>query len=222
MLAALERELGGRGDLEPSPRAATSSGSTCPATRAELLARAEAAGVTFVKGADFFPDGARRLALGPARVQLRVALGDRRGRLDARLAPRAPDGAGGAARAARRRRARRGARAGSPRSARSRLAEDEVDRRLLVVADDERDQVGADQDRARPSRIQSRGCQLLVELVARATPWREAYAAAKPGAAAGTGTRRGCRGGSSAPAVARRNVGHGVSPGRAHRPARRK
>ena len=40
-----------------SPRAATSSGSTLPVDAGELLARAEAAGVTFVKGSDFFPGG---------------------------------------------------------------------------------------------------------------------------------------------------------------------
>ena len=47
------------------PRAATSSGSTCGGDDArELLGRAEQAGVTFVKGADFFPPGERRRALG--------------------------------------------------------------------------------------------------------------------------------------------------------------
>ena len=39
------------------PRAATSSGSTCRHEAGDLLARAEAAGVTFVKGTDFFADG---------------------------------------------------------------------------------------------------------------------------------------------------------------------
>ena len=89
-----------------------------PADAAELLARAEAAGVTFVKGADFYPDGAggstsARLAFSFASPS---EIDD--GRLDARLAACASDGAGAAARAARRRRGRRGARAGSPRSAR--------------------------------------------------------------------------------------------------------
>ena len=53
----------------------------------------------------------------------------------------------------------------------------------------------------------------------------EAYSAVRPwrtsGAGRGAGTSRGWRGGSSI-AFARRNVGHGLSPGRAHRPARRK
>ncbi len=40
-----------------SRRAATSSGSISRSTPAELLARAEAAGVTFVKGSDFYPAG---------------------------------------------------------------------------------------------------------------------------------------------------------------------
>ena len=53
MLAALDRELPG-GARSRVPRAATSSGpSSAASTRRELLARAEAAGVTFVKGTDF-------------------------------------------------------------------------------------------------------------------------------------------------------------------------
>ena len=116
-----------------------------PVDAADLLARAEAAGVTFVKGADFFSDGSGSRA-GAARVQLRVAVGDRRGRLDARLAParltapvqlreqHAADEAG------------EEREQDHPDQRGARLAEDEVDRRLLVVAGDERDQVGADQD----------------------------------------------------------------------------
>ena len=57
-----------------------------PVDAGELLARAEAAGVTFVKGADFFPGGDGRCAVGPARLQLRVAVGDRGGRLHPRVA----------------------------------------------------------------------------------------------------------------------------------------
>jgi hypothetical protein len=47
-------------------------------------------------------------------------------------------------------------------------------------------------------------------------------AAATVNGCSGRRTRRGCKGGVSAPLVASRNVGHGVSPGRAQRPARRK
>ena len=53
----------------------------------ELLARATAAGVTFVKGADFFP-ARRRRELRASRLQLRVDRGDRRGDRDARRAGR--------------------------------------------------------------------------------------------------------------------------------------
>ena len=70
-----------------SRRAATSSGSISRTTRRSCSTRAEAAGVTFVKGSDFFPDGRGGERVRPARVQLRLAVGDRRGRLDARLAP---------------------------------------------------------------------------------------------------------------------------------------
>ena len=90
-----------------------------------------------------------REPLGAARVQLRVAVGDRRGRLDARLAParltapvqlreqHAADEAG------------EEREQDHPDQRGARLAEDEVDRGLLVVAGDERDQVAADQDEQR-------------------------------------------------------------------------
>ena len=60
MLAALERELGGGARPGASRRAATSSGSTYRDDAEALLTRAEGAGVTFVKGSDFFPNGAGR------------------------------------------------------------------------------------------------------------------------------------------------------------------
>ena len=68
------------------PRAATSSGSTSASRPAELLERAEADGVTFVKGSGLLPAGRGRRASRAARVQLRLDGRDRRGR-------RAPRGA---------------------------------------------------------------------------------------------------------------------------------
>ena len=57
MLAALERELAGEATLERARGRLLPLGR--PAERRERPARrAEAAGVTFVKGADFYPDGA--------------------------------------------------------------------------------------------------------------------------------------------------------------------
>ena len=54
---------------------------------APTVAQAEAAGVTFVAGQDFFADGGGRAVDAP-RVQLRLAGRDRRGRRAARAAPR--------------------------------------------------------------------------------------------------------------------------------------
>jgi len=56
MLAALERELTGRATWS-EPEGGYFLWVDVPADAAELLVRAEAAGVTFVKGADFFSDG---------------------------------------------------------------------------------------------------------------------------------------------------------------------
>ena len=56
MLAALERELAGAASWS-KPEGGYFLWVDLDADAAELLARAEAAGVTFVKGADFFPDG---------------------------------------------------------------------------------------------------------------------------------------------------------------------
>ena len=74
MLAALDKHVPG-GARWSGPRAATSSGSSCPrapsATRCSR--RAEREGVTFVTGTDF--GGARRTP--PARLQLRLAGRDR-------------------------------------------------------------------------------------------------------------------------------------------------
>ena len=85
----------------------------------ELLAEAEEAGVTFVKGSRLLPRRPGRRARAAARLQLRLARRDRRGRVSARGSG-ASGGAGGAlaARAGSRRAARRRARAGSARRAR--------------------------------------------------------------------------------------------------------
>ena len=200
MLAALERELAGEASWS-EPEGGYFLWVDLPTGAGDLLARAEAAGVTFVKGADFYPAGAggstsARLAFSFASPS---EIGD--GRLDARLAParltapvqlreqHAADEAG------------EEREQDHPDQRGARLPEHEVHRRVLVVADDEGDQVGADQDQQPDSDPEPR-LPVLVELVARATSCCEAYAAAKPGAAAGMGTRRGCRGGSSTPAVA--------------------
>ena len=89
-----------------------------------------------------------------------------------------------------------------PDQRRPRLAEDEVDGRLLVVADDERDQVARDQDEQAERDPEPR-LPAAVELVAGDSLGDsmvgELYAAAKLGACVGSGTRRGCRGGPRAP-----------------------
>jgi DNA-binding transcriptional MocR family regulator len=56
MLAALERELSGRANWS-EPEGGYFLWVDLPVDAAELLARAEASGVTFVQGADFFPGG---------------------------------------------------------------------------------------------------------------------------------------------------------------------
>ena len=92
---------------------------------ADLLARATDAGVTFVKGADFFPGGSAGGALRAACLQLRVTRAHRRRRRPARVAAleaarhrQAPSSgrgacAGGAGRAGRRTASRRRSRARS-------------------------------------------------------------------------------------------------------------
>ena len=57
MVAALERELAGRA-MWSEPEGGYFLWVDLPTSAVDLLARAEAAGVTFVKGADFYPDGA--------------------------------------------------------------------------------------------------------------------------------------------------------------------
>jgi DNA-binding transcriptional MocR family regulator len=57
MLGALERELGDEATWN-EPEGGYFIWIDLPGDAAELLTRAEAAGVTFVKGSDFFPDGA--------------------------------------------------------------------------------------------------------------------------------------------------------------------
>jgi 2-aminoadipate transaminase len=56
MLAALERQLAGEATWS-EPEGGYFVWADLDADAGELLVRAEAAGVTFVKGADFFPDG---------------------------------------------------------------------------------------------------------------------------------------------------------------------
>ena len=56
MLAALERELGGRADWS-RPDGGYFLWAELPTETAPLLARTEQAGLSFVKGSDFFPDG---------------------------------------------------------------------------------------------------------------------------------------------------------------------
>jgi len=62
MLAALEHELAGTATWS-EPEGGYFLWVDVPADAAELLVRAEAAGVTFVKGADFFSDGSGSRAL---------------------------------------------------------------------------------------------------------------------------------------------------------------
>ena len=103
MLEALERELGGQARWN-RPEGGYFLWLELPEEldASELLVRAAEAGVTFVPGADF-----RRAAeLHAARVQLRLAGRDRRGRQPARAPSDVGACAGIAARAARRRAAR--------------------------------------------------------------------------------------------------------------------
>ena len=81
MLEALSEHLPDGRDLDaPRGRLLRLGGLPSGPDTADLLRRAEAAGVTFVKGADFFAGGREGLALAAARLQLRLARGDRRGR----------------------------------------------------------------------------------------------------------------------------------------------
>jgi len=81
MLAALERELGGRATWS-RPEGGYFVWAELPAETAPLLARAEEAGVAFVRGADFFPGGtgggsAARLAFSyesPASIEEGVSV----------------------------------------------------------------------------------------------------------------------------------------------------
>jgi len=57
MLGALERELGGGEATWSEPEGGYFLWVDLPNETADLLQRAEAAGVTFVKGSDFFPNG---------------------------------------------------------------------------------------------------------------------------------------------------------------------
>ena len=103
MLGALERELAGRARWS-RPEGGYFLWLDLPEEldASELLARASEAGVTFVPGADFGGPAVVRAA----RLQLRLAGGDRRGRAAAGRASGAGGGAGIAARAARRATAR--------------------------------------------------------------------------------------------------------------------
>ena len=57
MLGALERELGGGDATWSEPEGGYFLWVDLPGDAASCSARAEAAGVTFVKGSDFFPNG---------------------------------------------------------------------------------------------------------------------------------------------------------------------
>ena len=58
MLGALQRELGGGEATWSEPEGGYFLWVDLPNETADLLQRAETAGVTFVKGSDFFPNGA--------------------------------------------------------------------------------------------------------------------------------------------------------------------
>ena len=158
------------------PRAATSSGSTSTGVdAADLLARATDAGVTFVKGADFFPGGSAGAARA-ARLQLRVTRADRRRRRPARvpaLEGVAPEAPRQAADLRRRRRSRRSSTASRRRSRAPidehendeqrglGLEEDEVDRDVVAVRDHEDDSV-EDHDRHDDALRRPRALSLLL------------------------------------------------------------
>ena len=145
MLAALDSELAGDATWS-RPQGGYFLWVDLGLDAGELLERAEEAGRDVREGRGLLPGWKRRRALGAARVQLRVAVGDRLGRLDSRVAhPRltapvelreqhAADQAG------------EEREQDQPDHGGRRLAEDEVDPRLVAVAGDERDQVGDDQD----------------------------------------------------------------------------
>ena len=115
MLEALERELAGRARWS-RPEGGYFLWLDLPEEldASELLARASEAGVTFVPGADFGGPAVVRAA----RLQLRLARRDRRGRAAPGRASGAGCGAGIAARAARRAASRARRSAGPARSAR--------------------------------------------------------------------------------------------------------
>ena len=174
MLGALERELGGGDATWSEPDGGYFLWVDLPGDAAGLLARAEAAGVTFVKGSDFFPNGGGEqsarlafsyaspseidsgvstLACAPARLTASVQLREQHA-ADEPGEQREQD---------------------HPDQRRPRLAEDEVDGRLFGVADDERDQVGRDQDQQAERDPEPR-LPAALELVAgrlAATPWAE-------------------------------------------------
>ena len=191
-----------------------------PGRRERAARRAEAAGVTFVKGADFFPGGdggerSARLAFSyesPSEIDEGVS----HPRLALALT--------------------------APVQLREQHAADEAGEqhsRITQISDVLASPKTKSTDASwslwttnairyatirssRPSVIQSRGCQLRSNSSRGDSAMAEPTRRAKVGAAAARGTRRGCSGGASAPAVARRNVGHGVRRGEAHRPALRK
>ena len=201
MLDALEQELAGEATWS-EPEGGYFLWVDLPGDAADLLARAEAAGVTFVKGARLLPrrrrrEPRRRGSPSATRRRRRSARASRRSPRSLRLtAPvqlreqHAADEAG------------EQREQDHPDQRRARLAEDEVDRRLLVVAGDERDQVAADQHQQR--RPGSRAAAASCGRTRRA-------------ATSMSGSLRGCETGCSS-----RERGRGVAAGaaRAHLPSR--
>ena len=231
LVEALARELGGRVTwTTPAGGYFLWVDASGRGSRAARPRRGGAAS-RFVKGADFFP-GAGGEQLGATRLQLRVAVGDRRGRRRARLARLSASGLTHVRERPSPCMELRDEDAGEqpgeereqdhPDQRGLRFAEDEVDARLVVVADDEGDHIGDDQDQPGKSEPETR-LPGAVEAAAAGCPCAESLGRrGERGPARRRGTSRGWGGGVSTPAVARRKVGQGLSLGRAQRPARRK
>ena len=231
MLGALESELGGRATWS-RPEGGyflwLDLGDGVDA--GELLTRATEAGVTFVRGSDFFPGeggaSAARLAFSYEPPE-RIADGVRSSPACSSSAASRRGSSTSAARSGRARR-REHAQEDQPDEARVDGEEHEADLLLLAVHQQEQDRVDS---QGRPRGRSSRGSRRLSTQdppggdVGRSRGdlrrWRDAIGATCT-TAGGRSTSRGCGGGASRPTVAALNVGHVVFPGRAQRPAWRK